>query len=746
MTVSCLFLLSLTLVPQPVELVETSGVCTNGAVVSVTDASLPAEGYRLEVTPSGIAVASSDAAGAFYARQTLRQLAVVRGTATNWPCCRISDRPAYPWRGVLIDEGRHFQGKETVKRTIELMSQHKLNVLHWHLTEDQGWRIDVPGLPELVRYGSVRPESPSHRARLKSLGKFRYASTAKNGEPYGPFFYTRADLEEIVAYAAARHVRIVPEIEVPGHSMGVLAAYPELSCFPESVKPRAALDDWGITTNVCCVGNDKTLRFFEKVLDYVCEVFPSEVIHLGGDECPRVNWERCPKCRARMKAEGLARAGDLQGWITRKMADYLAKKGRRVMGWDEILAGDVPKTAIGQSWRTQATNGAGTELVSAAAGAAKGFDMVVTPHTECYYAYGAQVEDDPFEYSNDILPLSRAYRFDPMTGVPEGLRRRILGSEACCWGEYCWNRYDLEWKLWPRTCALAEVLWTNPASRDFRAFAARLRRHVRRLRADHVNCQPVGGKSPQISVFAKFIRRIARERNVSKAEAAELLYELGVRGYDCGPDEDDLDELAATCLRPVNFYFFPEWFSAVADARCADCLAKAKRYGVPRVMVVPPDFTGKGDEEAEFVRILGCMRAFAADAKAAGVRVTVEDYGGTRNCCSHAKYLRRFLAEIPELSLALDSGNLYYAGRGESIVNLMASAAGRIGHVHLKDQSAEDNRAYVTLGLGAVPNEELVRAVDAAGYDGWYTLENPVGDTYLDTVRQTAVLKDWLVR
>lgn len=249
----------------------------------------------------------------------------------------------------------------------------------------------------------------------------------------------------------------------------------------------------------------------------------------------------------------------------------------------------------------------------------------------------------------------------------------------------------------------------------------------------------------RISVFAAFIRRIAKERGVSKAAAAACLYDLGVRGFDCGPDEDDLEELAATKLHPINFYFFPKWLDEGASTRCAKCLALAQKYGVPRIMTVPPDFTGAKDEESEFKDILNHMKKFVADAGKIGITVTIEDFGGTRNCCSYAKYLKRLLDEIPEIMFALDSGNLHYAGRGENILDLMAYAKGRIGHVHLKDQSAApNNRTSVSLGLGVVPNERIVKAMSASGYDGWYTLENPVGDVYTDSVRQTAVLKSWL--
>ncbi|MBE6396225.1 MAG: hypothetical protein E7046_04405, partial [Lentisphaerae bacterium] len=329
------------------------------------DSSLPREGYGLVVTEKGIAVTAADAAGRFYAEQTLRQLLSEKDGTLTFPCVEISDSPSFGWRGALLDEGRHFFGKETVKGMIDLMAYHKLNVFHWHLTEDQGWRMDIPGMPELVQYGSWRRESPKHGSKLQVLGNFRYRSEL-NGQKYGPFYYTEADLREIVAYAAERHVRIVPEVDIPGHMRSAIAAYPNLTCFPANITERSAYSDWGISTDVLCIGNDETVAFLEKVFDFICDVFPSEVIHIGGDECPRVNWEKCPKCRARMEKEGFAKAGQLQGWITRRMAAHLAKRGRRIMGWDEILADDAPKSAIGQSWRTQKGNGAGTTLVGGA--------------------------------------------------------------------------------------------------------------------------------------------------------------------------------------------------------------------------------------------------------------------------------------------------------------------------------------------------------------------------------------------
>ena len=258
-------------------------------------------------------------------------------------------------------------------------------------------------------------------------------------------------------------------------------------------------------------------------------------------------------------------------------------------------------------------------------------------------------------------------------------------------------------------------------------------------------CGCRGGDEPKISVFANFVRRTAKERGLTIAEAADMLYALGVRGFDVGPGDEDLPELAATKLKPINFYFFPKMFAADNGAAdCKFCLDKAVEFGVPRVMVVPSNFTKDGDQEAEFAKVMSSMKMFVEEGRKRGITITVEDFGGTSNPGSYAKYLKRLLDEIPGLCFALDSGNMYYAGRGESILDMMEYAKGRIGHVHLKDQRPEDNRKYETLGLGAVPNEKVVKAVAASGYDGWYTLENPVGDVYTDTVRQVAVLKSWL--
>ena len=475
-----LLIMAVALVPQPQKVTELGGETANMAVTRVTDAALPAEGYRLKVTPDGVTVASSDAAGAFYAEQTLEQLRVKgKDGKASLPLVEIEDAPRYRWRGVHVDDCRHFFGKETLKKTLDVMARHKLNVLHWHLTEDQGWRLDIPGYPELVKYGATRPASVSHGSRKQT-----------NGIPYGPYFYTEADVREILAHAAARHVKVVPEIELPGHVFAALAAYPEFACFPEHLAKRTPRVAWGIEKDVLCLGNDRAIKFMEDVLEYVCRLFPSDVVHIGGDECPSVMWKTCPKCQARIRAEGMKDEHDLQPWATRHFVEFLAKRGKRALGWDEYLLGDVPKDAIGMSWRAGG-GGAGHKFLTPRECVERGHDMVMTPRTHCYLDYGQGLADDPFEYIGGRVTLEQSYALDPCEGIPEGLRGHILGGQGNNWSEYTWNECDLEWKMWPRMCALAEVFWTGEARPGFADFRARMGTHRKRLLAWHVNCAPV---------------------------------------------------------------------------------------------------------------------------------------------------------------------------------------------------------------------------------------------------------------
>ena len=485
------FLAALALVPQPQTLVEKGGTTSVTSVTEVTDAKIPAEGYRLSVGAAGVTVASSDAAGAFYARQTLEQLKVRgKGGQVTLPCVEIEDAPQFKWRGILIDDCRHFFGKETIKAELDLMAQHKLNVLHWHLTEDQGWRLDVPGHPELVKYGATRAASPKYGARGKWDRDGNYL-IEMNTDRYGPYYYTEADVREILAYAAARHIRVVPEIELPGHVCCLLAAYPEFACRPENMADRSPRTKWGVQDDVLCLGNDAAIRFMEEIVDYVCRLFPSDVVHIGGDECPRVRWKECPKCQARIRAEGLKDESALQPWVTSRFLKFLAARGKRTLGWDcYLLGGDVPTTAIGMSWRLR--RHPTQPWASSGEFASRGYDLVITHSDFCYLDYPQDLKDDPFPYfGGRQVPLAKCYALDPLAGIAEKDRAHILGGQGSCWSESTWNRFDLEWKTWPRMCALAEVFWTGSKRPGFDDFKARMKTHRARLVAAHVNCAPL---------------------------------------------------------------------------------------------------------------------------------------------------------------------------------------------------------------------------------------------------------------
>lgn len=487
--IDMLFAAALSVIPQPadVQVCDRHMVPADAPVVVEKDGTIASEGYRLRVNPTeGIRIACSDAAGEFYARQTLNQLVDTNG----YPCVSIIDRPTYPWRGMLIDDCRHFFGKDVLKNVIDQMAQYKMNVLHWHLTEDQAWRIDIPGYPELVKYGAVRPASPKFGAKLKHEANGEY-SAETDGQTYGPFFYTEADVKEIIAYAAERHVKVVPEIELPGHVFAALAAYPEFACKPENLAKRTPRSIWGIEKDVLCIGNNKAIKFMEDVLDYVCRLFPSDVVHIGGDECPQVRWKDCPKCQKRIKDEGLGDEKGLQPWITKHFVKFLAARGKRALGWDEYLLGEgIPKSAMGMSWRL-GKQGAGHAWLSPSDLAAKGHDVVMTPNSYCYIDYGQGLKDDPFQYIGGRITLEKCHSMDLCEGVPENLRSHIVGGQGNNWSEYTWNKFDLEWKMWPRGCALAEVFWSGNGKPSYDDFLRRMKVHRTRLIRQGVNCAPL---------------------------------------------------------------------------------------------------------------------------------------------------------------------------------------------------------------------------------------------------------------
>ena len=361
----------------------------------------------------------------------------------------------YPWRGVLLDESRHFFGKETVKRLLDRMAAERLNVFHWHLTDDQGWRVEIKRYPNLTRRGA-------QRRLVKDWRPQPFWFDERTEGVYGPYFYTQENVREIVAYAHARGIKVVPEIEMPGHSLAALASYPSLCCFPEIVQNaetflHPSFRAPGRNMRTYCIGSDETVRFLENVLDEVCELFPDDVVHIGGDEAPRGNWKECPKCQARMKAHGLPDEAALQGWLMNHFVEYLARKGRRTMGWEELLDGKPdPKKVIAQCWH-------GPERARKAVEA--GYDVVMSPPRFCYFDFSQGVEGDDLVYNAKcVVSLEMIQAFNPVAEIPPALHARVLGAECCNWTEGTVSAAALERKMWPRTAAFAARLCAPSAA------------------------------------------------------------------------------------------------------------------------------------------------------------------------------------------------------------------------------------------------------------------------------------------
>ena len=432
------------------------------------DRALGAEGYSLRVTARQILIAAPAAAGLFYGVQTLRQLlptdifspSLITRTPWTVPVVAIRDHPRYAWRGLLLDVGRHFFGREFLLRFIDLMAVHKLNTLHLHLTEDQGWRLAIRKYPRLTQIGARRSSSPQPADRNRP-----------DGRPYGPYFFTPEDIRAIVAHAQARCITIVPEIEMPGHSLAALSAYPRLSCTGGPFEPRTF---WGVEPDVYCAGKETTFQFLQDVLNEVLALFPSRFVHIGGDECPKERWKACPDCQARMRAEGLRDEHELQSYFIRRMERHLHRKGRRLIGWDEILEGGLAAGATVMSWR-------GIEGGIAAAQA--GHDVVMTPTSHCYFDHCQS--DNPAqepETFGGCLPLERVYGYDPDPAeLPPAKYKHILGVQGNLWSEYLFSWRKVEYMAYPRAAALAEVAWTPQQDRRYEDFRARLDTHLARL-------------------------------------------------------------------------------------------------------------------------------------------------------------------------------------------------------------------------------------------------------------------------
>ncbi|KAA8886182.1 beta-N-acetylhexosaminidase [Nocardia colli] len=446
-----------TLLPRPVSVTPAPGVCAWPTELDVhLDPDLPPEGYRLEITPSGITLTAADPAGQTHAQQTLRQLAgpnAFRAATIDTdpvvvPCGVVEDHPRYRWRGCLLDVARNFRTKAEVLRFIDLLSAHKLNVLHLHLTDDQGWRIEVPGFPKLTEIASWRTGS--------MVG--RHDGPERDGRPHGGF-YTTDDLREIVAYAADRSITVVPEIDVPGHSRAVITAYPELG--PETETPWEVWTSWGISTSLLNP-TPAALDFFRRVFDHVLTIFPSEVIGIGGDEVPGATPEH--------------------GQLVADLATYLATRGRRAFGWDEVLdAGPLPPMVVG-AWR---------DATAAARAATAGHDVVLCPEDHFYLDHRQSDHPDEPIPVGYLRTLEDVYRYEPTLDDP-----RVIGLQAQLWSEHLDSVRRVDYAAFPRLCAIAELAW-SPPDRDYPEFLARLRdHHLPRLAALGVEYRPLDGPHP----------------------------------------------------------------------------------------------------------------------------------------------------------------------------------------------------------------------------------------------------------
>ncbi|AGJ55252.1 beta-N-acetylhexosaminidase [Streptomyces sp. NPDC001110] len=464
-----------------------------GTIELRIDPALEPEGYRLTVVPDrGVRITGGSEAGVFWGAQTLRQLLgpeafrrapVGQGAARGIPATEIEDGPRFGWRGLMLDVARHFTPKDDVLRMLDLLAAHKLNVFHFHLTDDQGWRVEIKRYPRLTEVGAWRARTKyGHRA-----------SELWDETPHGGF-YTQDDIREIVAYAAERHIRVVPEIDIPGHSQAAVSAYPELG--NTDVVDTSALsvwDTWGVNPNVLAP-TDHTLRFFEGVFEELLDLFPADTspfIHVGGDECPKDQWRQSPTAQARIAELGLKDEDELQSWFIRHFDRWLTDRGRRLIGWDEILEGGIAEGAAVSSWQGYAGGIAAAEA---------GHDVVMCPLQQVYLDYRQDAGPDEPMPIGYVRTLEDVYRFEPVPpGLSEEAAGHVLGTQVNVWTEVMQNRQRVDYQVFPRLAAFAEVAWSRlpaPGERDFAGFERRMETHYARLDALGVDYRPPTGPLP----------------------------------------------------------------------------------------------------------------------------------------------------------------------------------------------------------------------------------------------------------
>ncbi len=422
---------------------------------------LDKEGYLLKINPNSIVITASEPNGLFYGIQTLKQMLPLEAEDGKLilPAVDIKDQPRFAWRGNMLDVGRHFFPVSFIKKYIDILAMYKINTFHWHLTEDQGWRLEIKKYPLLTEISSWRDETV--------VG---HNTPEYDGIGYGGF-YTQEQAREIVRYAAERYITVVPEIEMPGHSVAALTAYPNLGC---TGGPYEVRKTWGVSKDVYCAGKDETFVFLKNVLDEVMDIFPSQFIHIGGDECPKDAWEKCPDCQKRIKDLGLENEHELQSWFITQMDHYLTSKGRRLIGWDEILEGGLAPQATVMSWRG---------IKGGIEAAKQHHDVVMSPTTHMYIDYyqSEDKENEPLAIGG-FLPVEKVYSYEP---IPEELTqeeaKHILGVQTNLWTEYVANTKKAEYMLLPRLEAEAEVAWTKKELKDYPDFERRLNKEYKRL-------------------------------------------------------------------------------------------------------------------------------------------------------------------------------------------------------------------------------------------------------------------------
>ena len=468
--------------------VRNSAAAETPAIEIKLDSSLERlgkEGYRLSVTPKKVSIRAPNSGGLFYAFQSLRQLlppeifrtARVAGVEWTIPCVQIEDFPRFKWRGALLDSARYFTPKEFVKKFIDLLALHKMNTFHWHLTDDQGWRIEIKKYPKLTEIGAWRKETLVGRMENENTKVLKF-----DGTPHGGF-YAQDDVREIVEYARVRHVNIVPEIEMPGHAQAAIASYPELG---NTGQPVEVASKWGISEDIFNV-NESTIRFLQDVLTEVLDLFPSYFIVCGGDEVPKTQWKASPAVQARIKELGLKNEEELQVYFAYRMDEFLTSKGRRMI-WDEdAMEGGLPANALVMPWRGEER---GIEAIKG------GHDVVMMPDGYTYFDYyqSNDTTKEPLAIG-DFLPLEVVYNYEPVPkGIPEELAQHVLGTEGSLWTEYIPHPKLLEYMAFPRLTALAEVTWVPRDKKDFPEFLERLATHLKRLNILDVNYRPLDAR------------------------------------------------------------------------------------------------------------------------------------------------------------------------------------------------------------------------------------------------------------